>query len=484
MKQLATLLFVFFICFHYSAQDKSFDKETLLKDFDVFQQIYQEANAGLYKFHSKKEIDKVFSANRKKISDKTSYRDFYNLIWNVVEYSGSCHSNLSFPDSITNILYQKKIFFPLPLKYLSGKVYVNAANQEIPLGSEIISINKIDAKAFCNNVSKYASTDGHNVTGKFAFLETNWLPFFIYLQYGEQKSFLVKSRKDGVILNTTLNAADYIAIISIYDNKFIPTYQETLEQEYSLKYLDKQTALLNVNTFALGGPTTDEHKKYANFLDSVFTDLKTNNTPNLIVDVRQNGGGNDPNDLLLYSYITKRNFRENLSAFTLFNTVPLQQYYFEEYSDEIKDLEEQLKEEHSELKDGKYYQNDTFNKVWQPNVNAFQGKTYLLIDPFVGSAGSLFASMVKSDENSVVVGQETLGGYYGHTGHIPVTYKLPNTKLMVTFSIVDLDQDVKKLRDQKQGDGIKPDFLVEPTITEYLNSIDVALEFVMQLINK
>lgn len=54
-------------------------------------------------------------------------------------------------------------------------------------------------------------------------------------------------------------------------------------------------------------------------IDSVFAANR-----NLIT---QNGGGNDPNDLLLYSYLTSRNFRENLSAFTLFNSVPLKPYF-------------------------------------------------------------------------------------------------------------------------------------------------------------
>ncbi len=241
---------------------------------------------------------------------------------------------------------------------------------------------------------------------------------------------------------------------------------------------------MTVNTFALGGPKSEGHKNYAAFLDSVFNDLKHRNIQNLIVDIRENGGGNDPNDLLLYSYLTGRNFRENRSAFTLFQSVPFKKCYVEEETDEIKDLEETLREEHSIQKDGKFYQNETFNAFWAPKPNAFTGKVYLLISPFVASAGSLFASMVKSDEGTVVIGQEALGGYYGHTGHISVTYQLPNTELQLSFSIVDLDQDVQKLPDQSYGDGVKPDFTVGQTIEEYLQSSDRVLEFALKQISR
>ena len=124
----------------------------------------------------------------------------------------------------------------------------------------------------------------------------------------------------------------------------------------------------------------------------MFIQLKTENIPNLIVDIRGNGGGIDPNDLLLYSYLTNRKFKENITAYTTFQNIPYKEYYLD---DDIDELPKELKEEHSVLKNGKYYQNDSFNKVWSPNINAYKGNIILLIDPYVASAGSLFASLVK-----------------------------------------------------------------------------------------
>lgn len=483
MKKLFLSLVLLSTAFGCIAQEK-LPTEKLIEDYAIFQSIFENANAGLYKYHSKKEIDSVFSVNKKHISNRTSFRDFYNIVWNVIDFTGSSHNSLSYPDSLDRALSKQKIFFPISLKYLNGKLYSISDSVQIPLGSEIASVNKIDVEKFAKDIAKYMSTDGHNLTGKYAFLETDWLPFYVYLAYGEQDEYVVQYKKDDTIKSVTLQAVDYKTTIINYKKRFIPAYENANQNEYSFIYINDKTGLLNVNTFALGGPKSEGHKQYASFLDSVFIDLKNRNIENLIVDVRQNGGGNDPNDLLLYSYLTKRNFRENLSAFTLFNSVPLKQYFVEEEKDEIQDLEKELKEEHSILKSGKYYQNETFNKIWQPNANAFQGKIYLLISPFVASAGSLFASMVKSDENSIVIGQESLGGYYGHTGHIPVTYKLPNTELLLTFSIVDLEQDVQKISDQKYGNGINPDYNIEPTIEDYLNNKDVVLDFAKQLTEK
>lgn len=464
----------------FETEAQQFSRQQFQKDFKIFQAIFEKANAGLYKYHSKREIDSIFQSNRKRIQKNTSYREFYKLVWEVIDFTGSCHNDLFYPDSLKNALRQQQIFFPLPLKYIRNKLFTNLAYGEIPLGSEILSINGVHATSFATEVSSFLSTDGYNTTGKYAFLETNALFFNIYLAYGPQQSFTISYKDSSGIRQQTLEAVDYKTAIGNYKRRFIPDYEKNVP-DYSFHYLD-QTGLLTVSTFALGGPKSEGHQKYARFLDSVFTDLKQKNVRDLILDIRENGGGNDPNDLLLYSYLTNRRFRENRSAFTRFQSVPFKKFYVEEEKDEVKELEESLKEEHSVSKNGNYYQNESFNPYWTPKPNAFSGKTYLLISPFVASAGSLFASMVKSDEGPVVIGQEALGGYYGHTGHISVTYQLPNTGLQWSFSIVDLEQDVQKLPDQKYGDGVKPDFTQEQTIEDYLNGIDTVMEFTKKLV--
>ncbi|MNK06967.1 Peptidase family S41 [compost metagenome] len=482
MKHLFFIALIF-ICIGCQ-ESNTYKKSELTEDYDLFQSIYEKANSGLYKYHTKATIDSLFLSNKSLITDKTTYREFYNILWNVIDFTGSCHNTLSYPDSLDKEISKQKIFFPLPLKYLGGKLYTNIKNEKIPLGSELLTINGIDAKKFANTVSRYVSTDGKNTTGKYSYIETDWLPFYIYLAFGEQSSFTIKYKSiNNVVKQTTLKPVNYKEFKLNYSNCISAKFEGQNNSDYSYEFIDSiQTGLLTVNTFALGSPKSEGHKKYAAFLDSVFLSARSQNVANLIVDVRQNGGGNDPNDLLLYSYLTQRDFKENKTAFTIFNDVPFKKYFVEEEKGEISDLEKELKEEHNVLVDGKYYQSPKFNMLWKPNKNAFRGKIYLLISPSVASAGSLFASLVKSDKETTVIGQETLGGYYGHTGHIPVSYKLPNTKLTLRFSIVNLEQDVQKLPDEGLTDGVKPDYEIEPTIKQIINGNDTVLEFTKKLI--
>lgn len=449
-------------------------KQDMLEDYDVFCNIFKSANAGLYKYRDSTDIHKRFQQNRDKIKETTSYRAFYNILWNSIDYTGSCHNTLAYPDSLDASLSKQHIFFPIPLKFINGKLYTNYNHNEIPRGSEIRSINGISSKVLSKEIAQYVSTDGFNTTGKFANIETDWLPFYMYLAYGPQESFDIRFKAEGTKKQVTLNAIDYTTFYTHYKARYSKAYEENMCALYDFKMLDSlQTGLLRVGTFAMGGPNSEGHKKYTAFLEETFTTLKTKHIRTLILDIRGNGGGHDPNDLLLYSYLTKRKFRENTSAHTLFQHVPYSSYYM--YDDTL-DIREELEEEHSILKHKKYYQNKSFNVFWEPNEHAFSGKVILLIDPFVASAGSLFASLLKNDTNTLVIGEETLGGYYGHTGHIPMDYELPNSKFVLSFSIVNLEQDVQPLKDQKKGQGVIPTIKIIQSYTNYLEGKDPVMQ--------
>lgn len=477
-----------FICLFFASctskptqktENQSFklSKSQMIEDFQLFRSIFEAGNAGLYKYHTKDELDQLFDQNEAAISHQTSYREFYNLIWDVIDFSGSCHNTLHYPDSIDASLSARSIFFPLPIKYIDGNLYTNTEHPEIPLGSKITRINGLTATEFTEQVSRFVSTDGHNKTGKYASMETDWLPFYVYLALGAQEIFdITYLTPEATTESTQLPAITYDEFYQLSRKRHSLPYESRHEADYSLQ-LKENIAVLTVKTFVVGGPDSQEHEQYARFLDSTFSLLRTEKIEKLIVDIRGNGGGQDPNDLLLYSYLTARNFRENTTAHTLFTTVPFQDYYL---YDDAEDLAEELREEHSIEKDGKFFQNADFNKIWKPKPLAFQGTIVVLIDPYVASAASLFAGLLKSDVGPIFIGEETLGGYYGHTGHIPMDYELPNSGLVLSFSIVDLEQDVVALKNEKYGDGIHPNIRVFQTLDDFLQHRDTELNFAIE----
>jgi len=455
------------------------DKPKCLEDFQTFKGIFEKGNSGLYRYYTKQEVDSVFSINLNKINDKTTYLEFYNLIWNVVDYTGSCHNNLRFPEYLKTLLFRKNIFFPIPLKYIEGKLYSNINSDDIPVGAEIISVNGIKATEFANRISKYRSTDGVNQTSKYNFIQTNWTPFYIYNAYGEKEEFSIKYKYNDETTSVIAKSVNYNTYKDNYSQRYSRAYDEEINGAYQYQYIDSlEVGVLSIKSFNLGEKGNETYNKYDSFLDSVFISLK--NKKKLIVDIRGNGGGSADALMLLTSYLSNKNVKENLQAYTLFNKIP----YPEFYKGSIQNTEEFLFNYVNEFRNGKYYQNNKFNPDWKPDKNSYQGDFILLIDPFVASAASHFAAHIKSDRRATVIGEETGGGYYGHTGHFPVRYELANSKLDLSFSIVNLEQDVVKLPDQKFGDGVMPDIKIVQSHKDFLENKDTQLHFAIDYINK
>ncbi|GAB3758052.1 hypothetical protein GCM10028817_30650 [Spirosoma pomorum] len=451
-------------------------------DFALFTQILKQAHAGIYKYHSPNQVDSVFAHYQHQINESTDLVAFYSHLTAATTYLGSLHDSVSLPDSTTERLAQQAAFFPYPVRLLDSTLVCDARNSPIPAGATIDQINGIPVSQLLPRLEQFYTTDGNHQVGKQIGINQHFSWFF-RLAYGPFHSFKVMYHPCGQRARQLITVAAQSLDASQRQARYNPFPSPKDLPDYTFQLLHPHsTARLTVNTFEFKGQQVTAHRRYRHFLDSCFRVIKRQQIRHLIVDIRQNGGGDDPNDLVTFSYVAHQPFRENKTAFTLFRKVPFPQYYLEEEKGERTELESELRGEFAHHQLGRYYQVARYNALWRPNPLAFRGQLYLLISPAVASAGSLFASLVASEGQAVLIGQETMGGYYGHTGHKSVTYKLPSSKIRFRFSIVDLQQAVTPQGRIAYGRGVVPTYVVGRSCASYLRQNDVELETALSLI--
>jgi len=448
----------------------------LLADFDLYRSILEKTHAGLYKYHSKEQIDSIFATGRKQITATTDVCGFYRQLAVIMSYIGSLHDDISLPDKLRKQLFAMKRYFPYPVKLADGKLLINIDGEKMAAGTEIHSINGVPVQQIIPGLYKYYTTDGFNISGKSEGINV-WFPWFYFLEYGAAASFRVND-------SITLPAVSMPEYGALYKKRHSLPLDTAMGRNYSFRLVDSlRAAILTVPTFALGNAESAEHAAYKKFLANSFSTLKAKNIRHLIVDIRGNGGGTDPNDLLTFSYLAYQPFKENASAFTLFQRVPYRLYCTDDTAD-VRDLEENLEDEHDRFVEGRYYQNPDYCRFWQPDSLAFRGDLYLLVDPAVASAASLFAAMVRSEGHARVIGAETMGGYYGHTGHNSLSYRLPQSGITFSISVVDLEQYVQPRKEISRGEGILPDISIHNHITDFLNNHDAVMDSVLHLVGQ
>jgi hypothetical protein len=504
MKHIIFTIFTFVLSFSLYAQknlDEPFSQKKMQQDLELFKDIREKANSGLYKYRSKNEIDSIYNWAENEIEKSSTYRDFYNIISELTDFEGSLHNGLSLPKKInTSLRAEQTGYFPFPLKLIEGKLRMNMDSAHIPLGAEILSINKTPIEDVLPNLYKYYTTDGFNKTGKTIGINGGF-NYYYRLHYGMQKQFLVsyKTEKSDSIFDKIVESVSYQKRLENFvDKRHSLSYDKNsylsrrIDKAYYFEMLENDIAKLTINSFTIGQNADDPiHIRYTEFLDSIFTVMKEKQVKSLIVDVRHNEGGNDPNDLVTYSYLSSRNFRENKQAWVSFKKIPYWKHIKGEVPFYLKPIAKiiytkQLRKEFSIEKEGKYYQDSTNNdhQIRTPKSNAFTGKVYLMISPRVASAGSLFAALSASEKNTIVVGEETQGGYYGHNGHTPISYTLSKSKLKMYFSIVNLEQDVPKKDNQPTGSGVMPDYEITQSYQDFIKNEDTQLNYVLKLIEK
>ncbi|MDR2145356.1 MAG: hypothetical protein LBE91_02715 [Tannerella sp.] len=240
---------------------------------------------------------------------------------------------------------------------------------------------------------------------------------------------------------------------------------------YWANRINKSTAYIGLSTFNLNQVQVE---KIGNFIRSI------NDVPNLIIDVRNNGGGEGEVIDKLYSYIagdtlilnsySKVNKRSGYESFKYSLNRTVDDDIFNDYVAE-------------EGKEGFYLRPENASiKVANPEIN-YKGRVYILINERSASAAALFPAMLVRNQRGVVVGRETRTAFHFMNAVKFVEIRLPNSMTVINIPLVQNVFDTVVNERTPYGRGVLPDYPVPITIDElsYKNG-DAILNYTLNLI--
>ena len=404
-----------FSLFSFGQSTQKFSRTEVLGDLTYLFESLKDAHYDLYAYTTEHEFDSTYQAIRSSVDqDSLSLLQTINTLQQLTTAVNNGHTNIDFPgQSYGEYAYSGGTLFPLELAFEYDKPLVRknwSDNYAIEIGSELLSINGMSMQEILSRI--YPQIAAERPYFKNVKIELYSFPRCYWQVFGKQDNFEVKVLFNGVVKTYVLQA---IEVIDGYEMK----RAEVMNAKMMLKFFD-QSAYLNPGNFS------GDEQKYRQFIDSAFVEIQQRNSKNLIVDLRNNGGGNNSFSDYLVSHFADKPFKWN-SSFTLKTS-----RFLKEHVRQHNDTTDVFFKEILGHKDGEVYEYGFEAHHPQPEPKRFGGKVFVLVNRQSHSQSAVTAAQIQDYGFGIIVGEET--GDYPSLYASQFQYRLPHTGIPVNVS--------------------------------------------------
>ncbi|MBS1609812.1 MAG: hypothetical protein JSS70_13830 [Bacteroidetes bacterium] len=434
-------------------QEPVFSTEELKADLKQLRTKLENNHPGLYLYSSKPAIDKVFDSLENSILKPLTELEFYRHITIISSIIKDGHTILLPDEKITNSEGNIVNFLPYHFVILNNQLFIDmvyTGDNSIPAGSEITSINNVAASEIIRLLSERQVRDGNNLTYPLWILSNYFRQYYSFI-FGRPANYSINYKISGQPNTASVKALTKDSIY-FYRQKNYPgkTFSNLPNEGLKLKIENgNKYAILTIKDFHNDVLKKEYKQNFDKVIAAYFEQINNSKTGNLVLDLRNNQGGDIENGVYLLSYLLDKPF----SVVREYNCVN---------NNEVLHCNGPSLGEHP------------------PKPGNFKGKLYVLINGGSFSNSGIVASCLQANQRATFIGQETGGNPSVISGFIK-EIKLSNTKIRVQ---IPTKQFVITSKANNNGQGIIPTELVIPKLTDILEDRDTELDYTIDLINR
>jgi hypothetical protein len=408
----------------------------LRSDLLQIRRALEETHPAIYAFTPKDDFERLYEKQLRLIDGPMSLGEFFRIAAPLVVAVGCGHTALASPSDYWRTA--PKRFFPLALRLIGGHAFVirsDDPSSPLPPGSEILSIQGLGIGEVQKELKAVISSDGANDGWKTAQINAAFALFYAF-RFGFPEEFIVEALTPG-------GAKTARARLQAVERSKIPSNrlegrQSTSSGDPNLDFEilpdGKGTAVLTMGSFAY----YQAHDQFKRFIDEAFDRIRQAGVQHLILDLRDNDGGDPFCTACLLGYL------ERVPVPYFARSYP----QYEIYADPI------------------------------PRApNAFDGKLYVLVNGGCFSSTGHFCGLLRYHKIGTFIGSETGGTYECNDAR--QLFELRNTRLRLFVARMTFTAAVKDL---PRFRGIIPDVPVELSLADYLSGRDAIRERALSLI--
>ncbi|MFD1551032.1 hypothetical protein DNU06_04475 [Putridiphycobacter roseus] len=426
-----------------------------VEDFNVFKTTLLECHIGIFDYNDSLSLYTNLGKLEKAIKSHPLTQIEQLSLYCKFTATIKCIHTRVYHKKMTNISLDASFLLPFRLCFFNNELIASEmySSEQIAIdkNDKIISINGELVSDLKDSLYPFISSDGNNISYKNQLLKYNFLYYyFLYKQHENALSIEYIHKEETLTHDFILCPAKSIRIKKNKEKESIRFSIDTL----------RNLAILTLPEPLLG------NKKYNEQLASIIETLNTLSVENLILDLRDNGGGKDQ------SYFSGF-FIDTKIEFSRITKNPLHNATYKKYF---------IHKKHPQFVISKFlgrYFNANPNIKYIIPQQQYKGQLYVLINGKTGSAASNLASILNEWSNAILVGEESGGGYKSYnTGG--GTIQLPNSKIRINIRTI---KGINNVKDESESDSVTPNFIIKDAIY-FDDNYDAQMDFIFNIILK
>ncbi|MEO7176672.1 MAG: S41 family peptidase [Saprospiraceae bacterium] len=444
---IAYLLFSFnLLAQNAKLPEATLSVDQLRTDLQYLKKNLESHHPNLFLYCSKERLDHVFDTLSNTIKQPLTELQFYKHITILSSIIKDGHTVMLPSVAGTDLHNSQSNFLPYHISLIDNRLYfdlVCTSDNLIPIESEILSINGSSSAEIIQTLSARIVRDGNNTTYPMWILSQYFREYYSYF-FGHPDLFTIEYKTKNVKNLVVIKALPKDSISFYRQSRYPSRLKEPKANEaITLKISpDNKVATLTIKDFHNAILKKMYHQNFKKSIDAIFEDLQRLGTPNLILDLRDNQGGDIPNGQYLLSYLLK-------------NPFTVVQSYRKVQNGVLKECSGQSL------------------GMFKPKNNAFKGKLIVLINGGSFSNTGIVAACLKRYNRATFIGEETGGSNKVLAGYTK-DFSLPNTRIRIQIPTRQfmLDETLPLL-----GHGTMPDHLLERSLSDVIDDMDGVMRY-------
>ena len=374
-------------------------------DIDALLYALSQIHIDIFSVCSQEDFFRAVNRAVESLPDSVSHVELYRRLAPIVAMIGDGHTNLGFP--FNSVFTKETKRLPVFFEVLADRSLVCTAciDSVIPEGARILGINGMKTDEMLDSMMPFVSGERPH----FKLSRINYVFTALFQMLYAADSYNVEYLPDGMKkpLFYTFPAVAYEEM-----GKRLPRTKASKKQPAYSFSIDSINNVAVMDFRSFSSPDRMRH-----FADSMFTALRSRGIGNLIIDLRNNGGGNSIVGDILLRYISPKPFVQ-----------------MDKVIIKITPLTMKLQGSGSGMKPFGFFEikEDEYIKPLTEKEGHYCGKVYILTSNHTFSSAADFSWAFKECGVGTVIGEET-GGMNVCYGDI-LNYRLPVSKLSCSVS--------------------------------------------------